>query len=177
MINCYLKKGKFCCICHEDKKNYIKCTRCKNSHVCSECLLGLVDHGLVNKCPICKQENWRYNTINSRIIIPINNDIEQKIYVDNNINVDIPKSYQIIRNIKIFFGYILYLCFILFISFSVGIVTVSMVATDFEMRDFIIIPTIVGFIISFLILSCCSCCYKKEKVFKMCCLFPLNFIN
>ena len=109
MINCYLKKGKFCCICHEDKKNYIKCIKCKNSHVCSDCLLGLIEYGLVNKCPLCKQENWRYNKINSNVIIPINNNIEEKIYSSNNRNIDIPKNYKIKRKIKILFGYILYL--------------------------------------------------------------------
>lgn len=177
MINCYLKKGKFCCICHEDKKNYVKCTKCKNSHVCSECLLGLIEHGLVNKCPLCKQENWKNSNISSNTVIPIDNIVEEKIYTDIDRNIVIPKAYQIKRKIKIFFGYLLYLSFVLFISFSVGIITVSMVLTDFEMRDFIIIPTIIGFFESFLILSCCSCCHRKEKVFKMCFLFPLNFIN
>ena len=43
----------------ENKKIHIKCKLCTSAVVCYDCTLQLCENGQCDKCPICRQENWK----------------------------------------------------------------------------------------------------------------------
>ena len=49
-----------CPICYSSKKekNSTKCKKCKNTHICNECMLNMCERGMSDKCPICRQTEW-----------------------------------------------------------------------------------------------------------------------
>ena len=52
----------FCVVCRDEKKDAVQCAaHCIETHVCSECLLGLNETGQINKCPVCRREDWIKN--------------------------------------------------------------------------------------------------------------------
>ena len=54
------------------EKNSTKCKKCKNTHICNECMLHLCEKGIANKCPICRQTEWRKQNLKKNSILPNN---------------------------------------------------------------------------------------------------------
>lgn len=61
-----------CNVCFETK-DCVQCLKCKNCFVCQDCLLSMCENGICNKCPHCRQTNWRSQTRKSKIV-PINTE-------------------------------------------------------------------------------------------------------
>ena len=66
------KKKRDCNVCFE-KKEGVLCSKCKNCHVCHDCLLSMCENGICNKCPHCRQTNWKKSKSK---IVPINTNNE-----------------------------------------------------------------------------------------------------
>ena len=56
-MNCC--KKHYCPICMEEKICGIKCKICTDTKVCSTCITKLCEEGIINKCPVCREENWK----------------------------------------------------------------------------------------------------------------------
>ena len=59
MCLCLKSKYQVCPICLEYKPAHIKCKICTNTTVCSSCASEMCEKGICNKCPICRQKNWK----------------------------------------------------------------------------------------------------------------------
>jgi len=72
-LNCFgcCNKSSQCCICSETTNKGFNCKICKEGFVCRKCIPRLCESGLCNKCPVCRQENWRKKNTNQTVIIPI----------------------------------------------------------------------------------------------------------
>ena len=72
-LNCFgcCNKSSQCCICSETTNKGFNCKICKEGFVCRKCMPRLCESGLCNKCPVCRQENWRKKNTNQTVIIPI----------------------------------------------------------------------------------------------------------
>ena len=64
-----------CPICMSSKreKNSTKCKKCKSTHICNECMLQMCEKGMADKCPICRQTEWRKQKLKIFSILPNNN--------------------------------------------------------------------------------------------------------
>jgi hypothetical protein len=43
----------------EEKHCGIRCKICSNTKICTSCITKLCEEGQINKCPVCRQENWK----------------------------------------------------------------------------------------------------------------------
>ena len=50
---------KQCPVCLEFKKTYLTCSICSDTNICQDCCLNLCEKGLCDKCPVCRQTNWK----------------------------------------------------------------------------------------------------------------------
>ena len=59
-----------CCVCLEEdtKTCFIKCNKCANTTVCSECFDVMKSNNIHNTCPICRSTMW-YNSDHTVIIV------------------------------------------------------------------------------------------------------------
>ena len=107
-----------CCICM-DGKTKIKCIKCKNAGICSECFQKLEENKLDSSCPVCRQKSWKSPyVIKSTKVFPIS---EQKVEVNNNNKKKI--NIQIILNILNYLK-------IISLAFGAGIITMYLVYQD-----------------------------------------------
>jgi len=157
-MHCFTSIYTQCCICQEMKRNYTKCVKCKNAYVCCDCILSLCEHGKYSKCPLCRQLEWRKNTLKKTLIIPSKtnqnyewegeyNDEEE----DNKSDMYCYLSIMVIRNI----------CAYLVFSWLCGIMTVLIVHpfdTHVSVALIIILPLILGI---FEVSCCIHCCFVK----------------
>ena len=176
-MHCFTNKYAQCCICQDMKKNYTKCAKCKNACVCSDCMLSLCEHGQCSKCPLCRQEEWRKNTLKKTLIIPskikidINdiNDWDEPNETNenercNNLGMYCYVSFMIIRNI----------CAYLIFSWLCGIMTVLFIQpfdNDATIALIICLPLFLGFIELTLCTYCCfvNVCQVRVESSNDCC--------
>ena len=55
----FCKNNKYCCICLQLENDTISCLKCKNAVVCHNCISSMLEKGVCDKCPICRQINWK----------------------------------------------------------------------------------------------------------------------
>ena len=60
-----------CVVCREPKKEGIKCNGCRDTLVCQDCILSLCEHGICDKCPVCRRLKWKKNKFKTNQIIPL----------------------------------------------------------------------------------------------------------
>jgi len=65
-----------CPICMSSKreKNSTKCKKCNNTHICNECILHMCEKGIADRCPICRQTEWRKQKLKKNSILPNNSN-------------------------------------------------------------------------------------------------------
>ena len=108
---CFQSKKHYCPVCMTEKKGQIKCKICTNTVVCADCIISMCEEGQCNKCPVCRQEDWKL-TLNKNTILPFSPkmDLTSKPYQSDNeiqteseedIRVTINWSTLISTNIKI----------------------------------------------------------------------------
>lgn len=73
-----------CPVCYTTQKldDSVKCLRCKNIHICNSCILRMCEEGICERCPVCRQRDWRLKRcveqtkIVPRSVLVINNNME-----------------------------------------------------------------------------------------------------
>lgn len=123
-FNCCNKSSQ-CCICSEKTNKGFNCKICKEGFVCRKCMPQLCESGLCNKCPVCRQEDWRKKNTNQTVIIPIK---EADIIIVEPINIspeekktcweELPSCRYIMESIKL--G-----CCILLLSYIIGALSIA----------------------------------------------------
>lgn len=63
-----------CVVCQEEKKQGIRCNGCVSTLVCQDCILSMCEHGICDKCPVCRKLNWKKNKFKKDKIVPTKTD-------------------------------------------------------------------------------------------------------
>ena len=58
------------CMTCKKEKNSTTCKKCKHTHICNICMLNMCEKGLADKCPICRQTEWRNQRMKKTSILP-----------------------------------------------------------------------------------------------------------
>ena len=83
-----VKPQNICPICQEPTSKGIQCNGCTNTIVCHDCIMSMCEHGICNRCPVCRKYDWKKNKCKLNKIIPINNaDVYSNINRIPNVNV------------------------------------------------------------------------------------------
>ncbi len=59
-----LSKGR-CCICLGDGVIGVECEHCLEGKCCWPCSLEMAEAGLLDRCPVCREEQWREDGVAS----------------------------------------------------------------------------------------------------------------
>lgn len=111
------KQTNQCCICYENKINTLHCKRCNTGIICDNCVVNLIENGMYDNCPICRQDNpWIVLGQPVRLPIPddsiiINDDKKCRCnfslnidnYVNNRFKQYIYKFFKVISLLSLFF--------------------------------------------------------------------------
>ena len=123
-FNCCNKSSQ-CCICSETTNKGFNCKICKEGFVCRKCMPRLCESGLCNKCPVCRQVDWRKKNTNQTVIIPIKESeiiiiepVTQSQGEEKTCWDELPPCRQIWEYIKM--G-----CCIIFLSYVIGALSVA----------------------------------------------------
>ena len=176
-MKCLFSKSTVkCCICLDEKRNYIKCKKCKSSFVCVDCLNGLMERGLASKCPICQQLGWKENKIRSNIVVPSQINVSTNIKVKDDIKIDY------CCYIKTFFRTLSFYTIILLFMYMIGLFLMSnFIKPEFSDLNIVTwVPLIIGLFSTILTLCVCSCCCKdcfKCKYVIDLLMFPIRVNN
>ena len=60
-----------CVVYKEEKKQGIWCNECTSTLVCQDCILSMCEHGICDKCPVCRKLNWKKSNFKKDQIVPI----------------------------------------------------------------------------------------------------------
>ncbi len=60
-----------CVVCKEEKKQGIWCNGCTSTLVCQDCILSMCEHGICDKCPVCRKLDWKKSKFKKNQIIPL----------------------------------------------------------------------------------------------------------
>ena len=123
-FNCCNKSSQ-CCICSETTNKGFNCKICKEGFVCRKCMPRLCESGLCNKCPVCRQVDWRKKNTNQTVIIPIKESeiiiiepVTQSQGEEKTCWDELPPCRQIWEYIKM--G-----CCIIFLSYVIGALSIA----------------------------------------------------
>tara|TARA_Y100000816_G_scaffold164058_1_gene117489 strand:+ start:1106 stop:1627 length:522 start_codon:yes stop_codon:yes gene_type:complete len=166
------KKEK-CVICMENKKIHIKCKLCVDTSVCYNCTTQMCENGQCDRCPICRQENWK-NIKTSKTKICIKNITTSIQTTANNItnpqNQQNPTKNECCETTKEILKcitdrqYIYYVVAFLGYSFLFGILTLMFVTSDnnitFKKWEIILYSLLIGIVEVIFLFGCCKfmCC-------------------
>ena len=71
-----------CCVCYHSEHITKKCKSCVETYICDNCIIPMMENGLLGKCPVCrKTDKWLVSLSNKDIVI---ND-DRHIYRDGNL--------------------------------------------------------------------------------------------
>ena len=186
---------KECCVCLQTKFKVTKCKKCKKVAVCNDCIISMCEQGICNKCPVCRQEDWRRKSKTNQSKIVPDGHFSVIIQNENSRCCSIPRcrippccictredreecvklcklscnKYTCIKAIRL-----LQMTTIIYMG---GILTVFLiVGKDFEYPKLWWVPMLVGFAEFLLLVSCCyGCCGMKVGI-KEVCFFSLEKI-
>ena len=160
-----------CPICLSSKKikNSTKCKKCKNTHICNECMLNMCEKGIAEKCPVCRQTEWKKQNLKKSSILPNSNRKVEILINDNELENIGCLCYcscyclrKIIHTIVSVFSYIS-------LSWFVGFLVISALANDFRPGDpknavlLAWLPFVIGFPCLTLLLCWCCRCVCEQK--------------
>jgi len=130
-------------------------------------MISMVEHGIANNCPICKQTEWRKKMVKKNLIVPTQARLFQKedIKEDKHTNSKKCCDFNIVnccistkKTLRVCNFYVLMLGF----AFVLGMFTLGLSSIDFGKELWI--PFVVGFCELILILLCCLGCCDKNIV-------------
>ena len=168
-----------CPICLSSKKvkNSTKCKKCKNTHICNDCMLNMCEKGLADKCPVCRQIEWRKQILKKSSILPNNSTrvINTIRIIDETGNVVGDHEIKgclcycscycikkVIHSIVSVFSYIS-------LSWFVGFLVICSLVNDFRPGDpknavlLAWLPFVIGMpCLTFLLCWCCRCVCEQR---------------
>lgn len=172
-MNCCNKD--YCPICMENKLYGIKCQICTNTKICNSCIAKLCEQGQVNKCPVCRQENWKepkcitkiFPSTKCKNIIPRSRlrYLQEKSQIScfnfNDIYNCLFISFYIIK-------LLLEICIGLIVIYITGLFSLAIVNSNYfkdSNTSFVynvFIPFMIGICIWVSCCGCCNYCYKNK---------------
>ena len=180
MLKCLTKKYVNCCICYDLKKNYVKCIKCKNSHICYNCITNMIEHGISNKCPLCQQVEWRDKNIKKNIVIPMKISLF-KNYSINDHSVNVNDHSVNVNDHSVNVNNKMHICekcywtiicitrvarvyFIIFIfSYVLGLFTMAIFGPPI---NFVWVPLVIGLCEMIFIFCCCIGCCDNNNIIR-----------
>lgn len=60
-----------CCVCLEVRQCAATCKYCIEGTICSDCIISMCEAGLCDRCPTCRQENWKKVNKRTSKITPV----------------------------------------------------------------------------------------------------------
>lgn len=165
---------KKCPVCLEFKKTYLTCNICSDTNICQDCCLSLCEKGLCDKCPICRQTNWkkakkiRKTKILPSLFIAIGSnkeDIVSEIIIEEdgqiikNTKLDCKK---ILHNLKLTLFRIAVFLLICGLFYCLGMFTLFIFGADSEFvknGNIFWLSPIVG--LMWVGICCSPCCFGK----------------
>uniref|UniRef100_A0A6C0CR73 RING-type domain-containing protein n=1 Tax=viral metagenome TaxID=1070528 RepID=A0A6C0CR73_9ZZZZ len=128
-----------CNVCFE-AKDCTQCLKCKNCFVCQDCLLSMCENGICNKCPHCRQSEWRKSLKKSKIVpISVNNIIiseqrhttttSQYVYTSRRPRDERPSTiaFQSMTQRGRFYYRLMMICVMLCLSYMCGFITIIII--------------------------------------------------
>ena len=151
-----------CCICLQFKMKYIKCKKCKNAVVCRDCLPSLCEGGLCNKCPVCRQTEWKKKVKKNKIMPESKvNIIINPRYMEEDKESWCDLCTPLMCGLCCLKGF--RICNLIFLIYCAGLLTVfCFVGDSLELSFYYWLPAIIGLVEFLLLLACCfGCCGIK----------------
>lgn len=177
-MNCC--KKHYCPVCMEEKHCGIRCKICNNTKICTSCITKLCEEGQINKCPICRQENWKEEKCitkifpksmkNCKIIMKPRGHV--KYFKDKTAN-SCPSTYDIYKCIVILLFIIkriLECIIVLLFIYTIGLFGLLLVSSQYFNDDnktvvHFMLPFIVGICSLFTCGGVIKCCCRKEDYY------------
>ena len=158
-----------CCICLEkNKKPGYQCILCNRGVVCRNCVPQLCESGMCNKCPVCRQENWRDIKINQTVVIPITQTDVMIVESDGEKKEDdLISCCEQLPPCRTLMDGISTLGSMLFVSYILGVFTIcEAIPLSYQNWEPVhhILALVIGIAEAFLISYCCwySLCYQRN---------------
>ena len=167
-------KKKKCPVCLEYKQIYLICSICSDTNICQDCSLNLCEKGLCDKCPVCRQTNWKKaKKIKRTKILPSlfisigtkKENIVSEIVIDDvgkkmdNSKLDCKK---ILHNLKLTLFHIAVFLLICGLIYCLGMFTLFFFGADSEFvknGNIFWLSPIVG--LMWVGICCSPCCFGK----------------
>ena len=119
------KNSSTCCICSEKTSKGFSCKICKEGFVCRKCMPQLCESGLCNKCPVCRQKNWRKKNTNQTVIIPIKKEDIIIVETVNESSREKKTCWEELPPCRQIWEYIKMGCCIIFLSYVIGAFSIA----------------------------------------------------
>ena len=158
---CGCQKKKECPICYQHKRKYLKCQICSDTNICLACIDDLCERGMCDKCPVCRQSNWKKN-----VILENRNQIE-----NNKINYLLNfshKLYRFLNTVVIVFKIIIYIGTLLIILYILGLFTLFVLnpSLNLEYQGYKYwLPLLIGLAWLLVIMSPCCCGKNLNQIY------------
>lgn len=180
-MNC-LKTNKECAICLQDTNITNKCTICSNTNICSDCMLGMVEHGQSHICPVCRQKDWVITIASSTKICPIS--VRKKKHFDaievitessnkeNDTNCCCPNCADNCNTIILAYRKAIYLLTLAALVSFLGGITFYMfnIPVIYIIEISIFIYLVLCMLCGFIEISCCwCCCCSSQNIVELIC--------
>lgn len=177
-MNCCKKHD--CPICMEEKKYGIKCKICTDTKVCNSCVTKLCEEGQINKCPVCRQENWKEEKCITKIFPKTMKNCKNIMKPRGSVKYFKDKTLKSCPNERDIYICMLISLFILkklieciiviFIIYIIGLTGLLIVSSEYfndnnKTFGHIMLPFIVGVSCILLCIGLVKCCCRKEDYY------------
>ena len=168
-------KKRTCSVCIENKYIQLICTRCIDGCVCYKCSSNMLEHGLINKCPVCNLKTtekaywYKSEKMPCNVILPNNNSTQNNTYIidDDNDIVISSRCFRIKKNIYLTSCYIkliIYLLIAVFLTHAIGLfigLLFNLIDEEYSKESLIIIliiPFLLGICFWICLYGLIKCC-------------------
>ena len=163
---CFNKHKEKCPICLQDKKLTTQCKICSDTKFCKECCHNLCEKGLCDKCPVCRQSNWK-KTKKSQILPVLSKKSKPKEdQVITNIIIE-NENFNYCSKLKLLLFYIYTIIVFCLLIYCIGLLSVVIFIDSGRKENLNIywIAPIIGLIWALIIWSPCCCGRHLSNVF------------
>lgn len=157
---------EICIICLHSKKIHLECKKCYSCKICKDCILPLTNTDLHERCPLCRELEWKEPSMLSSQIIPLDIELNLDTRITEIYNKPIFKNIcncwstkHLISKMKLGAKRAYFTFLIIFMCYILGLLCVFIVidigSTEISPYLFIFVPFPLGFLIISIILYCC----------------------
>ena len=173
-MNCC--KKHYCPICMEEKICGIKCKICTDTKVCSTCITKLCEEGIINKCPVCREENWKEDKSFTKIFPSIKNckniikPQHHLKYCNNNSESLCYTQYDCILSILFTIKLFILIILSIIIIYIIGLIVLLIFSSEYSNNNN---KTFAQYLLPFMIgiISVCGC----AGLTKFCCMYSDDY--